>query len=56
MSEEQLIEIMNQTVCDQKLHRSYTQKRFDILNRFEQISIRCINCHKTLSLEVKKVS
>jgi hypothetical protein len=46
--------IVRQATCDHALHRSYGQRRFDILNGFELNLTRCINCHKTLKLEVKK--
>lgn len=45
-----------QTKCDHAIHGRYTQRRFDILNGFELISTRCINCHETLALEVKKLN
>ena len=44
-----------QVTCDHAMHRSYTQRRFDILNGFELVLTRCINCHKTLVLEIKKL-
>ena len=40
--------------CDHRDWRSYSQRRFDILYGFEINMIRCINCHKTLSMEAKK--
>ena len=43
-----------QATCDHAVHRSYAQRRFDILNGFELNLTRCINCHKTLDLDVKK--
>jgi recombinational DNA repair protein (RecF pathway) len=46
--------IVRQATCDHALHRSYAQRRFDILNGFELNLTRCINCHKTLELDVKK--
>ena len=45
-----------QVVCDHAMHPSYTQRRFDILNGFELILTRCINCHKILKLEAKKLN
>ena len=47
---------VSQAVCDHAIQRSYTQRHFDILNGFELNLIRCINCHKTLELEVKKLN
>ncbi len=55
MLEDRLTSI-GQVTCDHALHRSYTQKDFDILNGFELVLTRCINCHKTLKLEVKKLN
>ena len=43
-----------QLACDHASHQSYAQKRFDIINGFELNLTRCINCHKTVTLEVKK--
>lgn len=36
--------------------RRYTQRCFDILNGFELVYTRCINCHKVLNLEAKGFS
>ncbi len=43
-------------VCDHDLEKTYTERCFDILNGFELIFTRCINCHKIVSLEAKKFS
>ena len=48
--------LINQTTCDHASHQSYAQRRFDILNGFELDLTRCINCHKILKIEVKKLS
>jgi hypothetical protein len=40
--------------CDHAKERHYTQREYDILNGYELIFTRCINCHKTLALEAKK--
>ncbi len=45
---------VRQAICEHATHRSYAQRRFDILNGFELNLTRCINCHKTLELDVKK--
>ena len=45
---------VRQATCDHSSHRSYDQRRFDILYGFELNLTRCINCHKTLELKVKK--
>ncbi len=41
-------------ICDHAKERQYTQKQYDILNGYELIFTKCINCHKTLALEAKK--
>jgi len=46
----------SQVTCDHAKQRRYTQTRFDILNGFEIVLIRCINCHKILAFEVKKLN
>jgi hypothetical protein len=55
MEEDRLISI-SQVSCDHAKQRRYTQTRFDILNGFELVLTRCINCHKILALEAKKLS
>jgi hypothetical protein len=55
MTHERLISVC-QASCDHAMHRSYMQRRFDILNGFELVLTRCINCHKTLQLEIKKLN
>lgn len=47
---------LSQNICDHSNQRLYTQRCFDILNGFELISTKCINCHKTLILEIKKLN
>jgi hypothetical protein len=47
---------VRQATCDHQIHRSYTHKSFDILNGFEFVFKKCINCHKTLELEVNNLS
>jgi hypothetical protein len=44
-----------EAICDHADQRSYTQRQFDILNGFELVLTRCINCHKTLKMDVKKL-
>ena len=45
----------SQVSCDHGKQRQYTQRRFDVLNGFELVLTRCINCHKILALEAKKL-
>ncbi len=44
-----------ESICDHAMHRHYTRRQFDILGGFEFTVTRCINCHKTIELEVKKL-
>ena len=53
MGEDELMVISN--ICDHYQQRHYQQKRLDILNGFELILTRCINCHKVLSLEARRI-
>ncbi|MEJ5327863.1 MAG: hypothetical protein WHU54_06430 [Candidatus Bathyarchaeia archaeon] len=55
MREDRLISVA-QATCDHAKQRSYTQTRFDILNGFEIVLVRCMNCHKVLAFEAKKLS
>lgn len=55
MEEDRLIAI-SQVVCDHTQQRRYTQTRFDILNGFEIVLTKCINCHRTLALTAKKLN
>jgi hypothetical protein len=43
-----------QVLCDHAKHRTYSQRRFDILKGFELNETRCINCHKIVTLNIKK--
>jgi hypothetical protein len=54
MDEERLVDT-SQPSCDHDAERLYTQRCFDILNGFELTFTRCINCHKIVSLEAKKL-
>jgi hypothetical protein len=42
-------------LCNHAEHGSYVQRQFDILNGFELVLTRCINCHKTIKLEARKL-
>ena len=53
MDKERLTTV-SQVFCDHKKQRRYSTNQFDILNGFELVSTKCTNCHKVLSLEVKK--
>jgi hypothetical protein len=55
MEKDRLVSI-SQVTCDHEKQRRYTQTRFDILNGFELVLTRCINCHKILAFEVKKLN
>ena len=53
MDEESLV-AASQLNCDHQKQELYTERCFDILNGFELVFTRCINCHKVLSLDAKK--
>jgi len=55
MSEDYLF-FERQHICNHDQHKIYKERRFDILNGFELVYTRCINCHKVISLETKKFS
>jgi len=55
MVEEKLV-ATGQLNCDHENQRLYTDRCFDVLNGFELTFTRCINCHKIISLEAKKLS
>ena len=46
----------SQRNCNHETERLYTERCFDILNGFELTFTRCINCHKIVSLEAKKLA
>jgi hypothetical protein len=54
MKTDRLISI-SQATCDHAKQRQYTQTHFDILEGFEIVLTRCINCHKILAFEAKKL-
>ena len=54
MDEERLVDTSHLN-CSHDNDRLYTQRCFDILNGFELTFTRCINCHKIVSLEAKKL-
>jgi hypothetical protein len=49
-----LLAFGSQATCDHAKHQWYVQRRFDMLNGFEFVVTRCINCHTTVALEIKK--
>jgi hypothetical protein len=46
---------VRQAACQHGKERWYVQRRFDILNGFEIVLTRCINCHETMAMEIKKL-
>jgi len=44
-----------QVNCNHQKERLYTERCFDILNGFELVFTRCINCHKIVGLDAKKL-
>jgi hypothetical protein len=55
MYEKRLVETI-QSSCNHETERQYTDRCFDILNGFELSFTRCINCHKIVSLDAKKLA
>jgi hypothetical protein len=53
MDEEKLVGA-SQLNCSHEKQELYIERCFDILNGFELTFTRCLNCHKIVSLEVKK--
>ena len=45
---------INQVNCKHQTHRKYEQRSFDILNGFEIVAVKCLNCGKTLELRIRK--
>lgn len=56
MDEEKDAFLVKQLNCNHARERHYTQNRLDILNGFELVLTRCINCHKILCLQTKKIA
>lgn len=54
MGEDELV-VIRKYICNHFQQRRYTQKRLDILNGFELVLTRCINCHKVLNLEARRI-
>jgi hypothetical protein len=55
MGEDELI-VIKKCLCDHFMQRRYTQRRLDILNGFEFVLTRCINCHKVMNLEARRIN
>jgi len=55
MDKERLTSV-SQLICDHAKQRKYCTSEYDILNGFEIVVTKCLNCHKTLALEVKKLN
>lgn len=55
MEQDELTSV-SQALCDHSNQRHYVQKKFDILKGFELVETRCLNCHKILVLEIRKVA
>lgn len=43
---------VNRLNCRHTDERKYTERRFDIINGFEMIALRCLNCHKIVELTI----
>jgi hypothetical protein len=46
---------VSQAACNHTKERHYTQRNFDMLNGFEFVFTRCMNCHKILIIDAKKL-
>jgi hypothetical protein len=47
---------VRQLSCKHEKTQRYTEKRYDIYNGLEFTFTRCLNCHKIVELEAKKLS
>jgi hypothetical protein len=54
--EEDNLVYFKQLTCEHGKQELYTQRSFDILKGFELVYTRCLNCHKIVSLEVRKLA
>ena len=54
MEQEELTSV-SRALCDHSKQRRYIQKQFDILDGFELVETRCLNCHKILVLSIGKI-
>jgi hypothetical protein len=52
--EREQFEAVRQSACCHAKYKSYSQRKFDILNGFEMIEARCLNCHKILEIQINK--
>jgi len=52
--DKELLEGTVQVNCDHEKQGLYNERFFDILNGFELVFTRCIDCHKVVGLEAKK--
>ncbi len=48
------VQVTSQAECDHQ-KGFYTERCFDVLNGFELVFTRCIDCHKIVELETKKL-
>lgn len=46
----------SQPNCIHQEKQVYQQKRLDILNGFDLTLTRCLNCHKIMELEARKIA
>jgi len=53
---EEILHSIDQINCDHWKHRKYTERNFDVLNGFELVAKRCLNCHKILELKIRSIS
>jgi hypothetical protein len=53
--EHEKLTMVSQALCDHSKQKRYTQKQIDMLNGFELVETRCLNCHKILVLNIGKI-
>ncbi len=53
--EAEILVSITQLNCEHDKHVKYTSKRFDILNGFEIIEVKCSNCKKTLQVTIRRL-
>lgn len=54
--EEDMLFKNSQPNCTHQENQVYQQKRLDILNGFDLTLTRCLNCHKIMELEARKIA
>jgi cytochrome c2 len=53
--EEDSVYSINQASCNHSKQQHYSQKDYDLLNGYEFVFTKCMNCHKILCIDAKKM-